>query len=117
MPIKTLSSKPKVSPLLPAAHPVAGKMARRGLVIKASASSSSPVVEGDSVILLERCFMAPPAASAAIISPVMKGEYGSLGAVTLEKGKLDMSQKQSKSSPEVCFFLFILFYLKNFFMR
>lgn len=110
MPIKTLSSKPKVSPLLPAAHPVAGKMARRGLVIKASPSSSSPVVEEDSVGLLERCFMAPPA---AIISPVMKGEYGSLGAVTLEKGKLDMSQKQAKSSPEVCFF----FYLKNFFMR
>lgn len=31
----------------------------------------------------------------------MKGKYGALGAVTLEKSKLDMSQKQTKSSPEL----------------
>lgn len=33
--------------------------------------------------------------------PVMKGKYGAFGAVTLEKGKLDLSQKESKVSPEV----------------
>ena len=27
------------------------------------------------------------------IASVMKGQYGALGSVTLEKGKLDMSQK------------------------
>ena len=27
------------------------------------------------------------------VAPVMKGQYGALGLVTLEKGKLDMSQK------------------------
>lgn len=31
----------------------------------------------------------------------MKGQYGSLGSVTLEKSKLDLSQKQMKSSPEL----------------
>ncbi|CBI23847.3 unnamed protein product, partial [Vitis vinifera] len=30
----------------------------------------------------------------------MKGKYGSFGAVTLEKSKLDLSQKQSRLSPE-----------------
>lgn len=112
MPMKTLSSKPKMGPFLPAAHPVGGKPLRRGLVIKASASSFPALVEGDAVGLLERCFVAPPAlggsdsasvSSAVSVSPVMKGQYGSLGSVTLEKGKLDMSQKQSKSGLEVIF--------------
>ncbi|KAF2293772.1 hypothetical protein GH714_004609 [Hevea brasiliensis] len=31
----------------------------------------------------------------------MKGKYGAFGTVTLEKGKLDLSQKESKVSPEV----------------
>ncbi|XP_059455268.1 protein RETICULATA-RELATED 1, chloroplastic-like [Corylus avellana] len=106
MPIKTLASKPKVGPFLPVVHPVADKMCRRGLVLRASASSSSAQVGGDSVGLLERCFVAPPtpggsdSASAVMVAPVMKGQYGALGSVTLEKGKLDMSQKQSQSSPE-----------------
>lgn len=116
MPIKTLSSKPKVGPFLPVVHPVADKMVRRGLVLKASASSSSAPVGGDCAGLLERCFVAPPApsgsdsASAVMVAPVMKGQYGALGSVTLEKGKLDMSQKQSQSSLEVCS-SFILFHL------
>lgn len=120
MPIKTLASKPKVGPFLPVVHPVADKMCRRGLVLRASASSSSAQVGGDSVGLLERCFVAPPtpggsdSASAVMVAPVMKGQYGALGSVTLEKGKLDMSQKQSQSSPEVCssfiLFCFIYFY-------
>jgi hypothetical protein len=119
MPIKTLASKPKVGPFLPVVHPVADKMCRRGLVLRASASSSSVQVGWDSVSLLERCFAAPPApggsdsASAVMVAPVMKGQYGALGSVTLEKGKLDMSQKQSQSSPEVCssFILFCFIYL------
>ncbi|KAK7834181.1 protein reticulata-related 1 [Quercus suber] len=119
MPIKTLSSSSSSSkgvaggPYLP---PVAGKKlvrSRRGvLVLKAfssssSSSSSSAVVEGDSsssVSLLERCLVAPPAvssSSSSMLSPVMKGQYGAFGAVTLEKGKLDTSQKQSQSSPEL----------------
>jgi hypothetical protein len=116
MPIKTLSSKPKVGPFFPVVHPVADKMCRRGLVLKASAESSSALVGGDSVGLLERCFVAPPAsgasdlASAVMVAPVMKGQYGAFGAVTLEKGKLDMSQKQSQSSPEVCSSFILIFF-------
>uniref|UniRef100_A0A7N2LM74 Uncharacterized protein n=1 Tax=Quercus lobata TaxID=97700 RepID=A0A7N2LM74_QUELO len=125
MPIKTLSSSSSSSKVVaggPYLPPVAGKKlarSRRGvLVLKAfssSSSSSSAVVEGDfssssSVSLLERCLVAPPAlsdiavssssSSSSMLSPVMKGQYGAFGAVTLEKGKLDMSQKQSQSSPE-----------------
>ncbi|KAG7976270.1 hypothetical protein I3843_06G141000 [Carya illinoinensis] len=90
----------KMSPFSPVAHPVAGKLSRRGLVVKGSASSSLAFLEGDSFGLLERCFAAPLAFSKVMASPVMKGQYGSLGSVTLEKGKLDLSKKQSQSSPE-----------------
>jgi hypothetical protein len=38
----------------------------------------------------------------------MKGKFGSLGAVTLEKSKLDLTQKQSQSTPEVLFFFHLL---------
>ena len=105
-------------PYLP---PVAGKKfarSRRGVLVLlafSSSSSSSAVVEGDSsssVSLLERCLVAPPAvssSSSSMLSPVMKGQYGAFGAVTLEKGKLDMSQKQSQSSPEVLLSLFLFF--------
>lgn len=77
-------------------------------------ASSSVLVDGDSVALLERCFLADsasvPSSSASTTSfPVMKGKYGSFGAVTLEKSKLDMSQKQSKWSPEVCVLSFLYF--------
>lgn len=59
--------------------------------------------------LLERCFVSSgvePASvsssSSVMLAPVMKGgKYGAFGAVTLEKSKLDMSQKTTKSSPEV----------------
>ncbi|XP_074274997.1 protein RETICULATA-RELATED 5, chloroplastic-like [Silene latifolia] len=73
-------------------------------------SSPSPVADGESsscssVSLLERCFVAPPAATTtkSMMAPTMKGgKYGSLGSVTLEKSKLDMSsQKQTRSSPEL----------------
>ncbi|KAK9287220.1 hypothetical protein L1049_015633 [Liquidambar formosana] len=102
----------KVSSLQLVSHPVTGKL-RRGLVVKAS---SSALVDGDSIALLERCFRASPSSdsspassssssfgsgsSSVQLGPVMKGQYGAFGAVTLEKSKLDMSQKQSKSGPE-----------------
>lgn len=66
-----------------------------------SSSSSSGVSYGDSIALLERCFANSSAPASSSLGPVMKGQYGALGSVTLEKSKLDMSQKQSKSSPEV----------------
>ncbi|KZV22728.1 hypothetical protein F511_05360 [Dorcoceras hygrometricum] len=69
---------------------------RRGVLrIKAS---SSAVVDGDAVARLERCFLATPPPD---YGPVMKGQYGAFGAVTLEKSKLDLTQKQTKSSPEL----------------
>lgn len=67
-----------------------------------------PMADGDTIAHLERCFMESPSAtdlpsssSSREFGPVMKGQYGAFGAVTLEKSKLDMSQKQTKSSPEL----------------
>lgn len=89
--------------------PFAVKHRRRVFVIKASSTFE---VENGSAALLERCFSAPAAApgvsdssppsSSANLAPVMKGKYSSFGSVTLEKSKLDMTQKQTKSSPQVC---------------
>ncbi|KAF4346985.1 hypothetical protein G4B88_013292 [Cannabis sativa] len=95
---KPLSSSLPVHKLLCHAQqlllPTTGKH-RRCLTVKASGSSST--VE-DSVALLERCFVAEQASS---MGPVMKDKFGSLGAVTLEKSKLDLTQKQSRTSPEL----------------
>ncbi|KAK4438275.1 hypothetical protein Salat_0161700 [Sesamum alatum] len=86
---------------------VGGKLRRCCFTVKAS---SSAVVDDDAIASLERCFQAsPPAAdapsstsaSSADFGPVMKGKYGAFGAVTLEKSKLDLTQKQTKSSPEL----------------
>ncbi|KAG6789101.1 hypothetical protein POTOM_005187 [Populus tomentosa] len=73
-----------------------------------SSSSSCPTIDGggDSVDGLERCFLAPSApvlnsSPKGDFGPVMKGKFGSLGAVTLEKSKLDLTQKQSQSTPEI----------------
>lgn len=80
--------------------------ARKNLAVKCS--SSSIIDGGEAVATLERCFLAPDATPGNLSSssnrefgPVMKGKYGAFGAVTLEKGKLDMTQKESKVSPEV----------------
>ncbi|CAN6862447.1 unnamed protein product [Brassica oleracea] len=90
---------------------------RRVSFVRASSSSLIESV-GDSVSGLERCFQLPfsgdssPSSSSISISassspsaqmcPVMKGgKFGSVGAVTLEKGKLDMTQKKVESSPEI----------------
>ncbi|KAL0718210.1 hypothetical protein Bca4012_067532 [Brassica carinata] len=89
---------------------------RRGNFVRASSSSSLIDSVGDSVSGLERCLQLPfsgdsaPSSSSSIsasspsaqMCPVMKGgKFGSVGAVTLEKGKLDMTQKKVESSPEV----------------
>ncbi|KHG04044.1 Ribonuclease 3 [Gossypium arboreum] len=101
---KTLLLKPSLPPPV---HPLSGKLRKNLMVVKCS--SSSLIDGGDSsVAALERCFSAPPApvetgsSGSGEVGPVMKGgKYGAFGAVTLEKGKLDMSQKQSTSSPEL----------------
>lgn len=41
--------------------------------------------------------------SSAVMAPVMKKDYGAFGTVTLEKSKLDLSQKTTSTSPEVSF--------------
>ncbi|GAV61174.1 DUF3411 domain-containing protein [Cephalotus follicularis] len=97
----TISLKPpSLSPRLSPCQPVAGKLFRRNLKI---IKGSSSLIDGaDSVSALERCYAAPSPFGSGEFGPVMKGgQYGSLGAVTLEKGKLDMSQKQTISSPEL----------------
>ncbi|KAF8411797.1 hypothetical protein HHK36_004356 [Tetracentron sinense] len=114
IPSKTLSPIPL--PLFPRRSlsspppPVHGKL-RKTLVVKAS---SSPLVDGDPIAFLQRCFRASPDSDAAsssssssvMFAPLMKGgQFGSLGAVTLEKSKLDLSQKQTKSSPEAMVFV------------
>ncbi|KAJ8636657.1 hypothetical protein MRB53_010924 [Persea americana] len=71
--------------------------------------ASSGLVEADPRDALERCFQASPDSVSspslpvfASISPVMKGgKFGAFGAVTLEKSKLDLTQKMSKMSPEL----------------
>ena len=75
------------------------------------ASSSAPVVDDDAIKGLERCLASDSAASSSsgvLYGPVMKGgQYGAFsGATTLEKSKLDLTQKQTKSSPEVCLLTF-----------
>ncbi|KAJ0078405.1 hypothetical protein Patl1_36879 [Pistacia atlantica] len=107
---KTLSSLtppslpiPRLGPSQPGSQPTSVKLRRRNLNVTCSAS----VVDGgeSSVAGLERCYTAPSAlasSSSVEFGPVMKGgQYGAFGAVTLEKGKLDLTQKQSQSSPEV----------------
>ncbi|KAK3225937.1 hypothetical protein Dsin_005799 [Dipteronia sinensis] len=90
-------------PRLGSSQPMAGTLWRKTLTV--TCSSSSSLIDGGnhSKVVLERCFKAPsalPSGSTVEFGPVMKGQFGSLGAVTLEKGKLEMSQKQSESSPD-----------------
>lgn len=74
------------------------------LIRDSLSSSSSTVVDGggDSVAHLERCFVDSLSSSTGMVAPTMKGgQFGALGAVTLEKSKLDLTQKQTRSSPEL----------------
>ncbi|KAI0518913.1 hypothetical protein KFK09_006350 [Dendrobium nobile] len=78
-------------------------------VVASSSTVDIPPAFSDSNFLdaLERCFAASPnsgpssSANGVMLSPTMKKEYGAYGAVTLEKSKLDLSQKTTKSSPEL----------------
>ncbi|XP_020576157.1 protein RETICULATA-RELATED 1, chloroplastic [Phalaenopsis equestris] len=78
-------------------------------VVASSSTLESAPAASDSGFLdaLERCFAASPdvepssSAAGAMLSTTMKKEYGAHGAVTLEKSKLDLSQKTTKSSPEL----------------
>ncbi|PKA57907.1 hypothetical protein AXF42_Ash012446 [Apostasia shenzhenica] len=83
---------------------------RISLFVLDSASTVEPppaASDHDFLDALERCFNSSPdsypssSASGAMCSPTMKKEYGAYGAVTLEKSKLDLSQKTTKSSPEL----------------
>lgn len=106
------SSKPllpsKISFFRPIRLPIKLRISRR--VVKACSSSS--VVDDDAIKGLERCLaseLSATTSSGVMYGPVMKGgqQYGAFGgATTLEKSKLDLTQKQTKSSPEVCFIHF-----------
>lgn len=90
---------------------------RRGLGLAVSAcasSAASPSAAGrgdrsEAASSLERCLAASapsaaaPAAAPPRAPPAMKGgkQYGAFGAVTLEKAKLDLSQRKKKIMPEV----------------
>ncbi|KAK4749964.1 hypothetical protein SAY87_027413 [Trapa incisa] len=104
---------PSPSPSLRPQLPFPAKLHRRGhaAAMRCSSSLSSPaplVDDGAGGVwvsvrtALERCFQAPCSSSGSTeAGPVMKGQYGALGSVTLEKSKLDLSQKQAKTSPEL----------------
>ncbi|KAL2904663.1 Protein RETICULATA-RELATED 1 chloroplastic [Bienertia sinuspersici] len=100
---KSIFSKPITLPIITSC-PVPLKP-RKSLFIRDSITPF-PTVDGDSsVVHLERCFVASPdslsSSYSAPFAPTMKGQYGAFGAVTLEKSKLDMTQKQTQSSPEL----------------
>ncbi|KAL1534274.1 protein RETICULATA-RELATED 1, chloroplastic-like [Salvia divinorum] len=103
---KSLSSKPlqpiATVSLRSSPPPLAGRRRRHYFAVVASSSS---LVDGDANAHLERCFQAPPDApssSSVGFGPTMKGgQYGAFGAVTLEKSKLDMTKKETKSSPQI----------------
>ncbi|XP_047334264.1 protein RETICULATA-RELATED 1, chloroplastic [Impatiens glandulifera] len=110
---KTLSSSQFISFRSPSLPKLIARFPN-GLIVKGSMLSPPPsMADGDTIAHLERCFIESspakdsPSSSLATSSssknfaPVMKGQYGAFGAVTLEKSKLDMTQKQSKSSPEL----------------
>ncbi|KAJ4967232.1 hypothetical protein NE237_019081 [Protea cynaroides] len=106
------------SPLLyPSRNPRRSIWVRKsGKSVVINGCSSSALVDGDLAAHFERCFRLSPtdfdtglhslstsasSSSSVMYAPVMKGQYGALGTVTLEKSKLDLSQRQSKSSPEL----------------
>ncbi|VFQ76317.1 unnamed protein product [Cuscuta campestris] len=114
---KNLSSQkpPLLHPAVPLRRPTLPR-AVAGKLRKSCIKASSSVVDGESVLGLERCLLASPpmdspdclsssysSASTVMHAPVMKGggKFGSMGSVTLEKPKLDLSQKKKQSSPEL----------------
>ncbi|XP_074561544.1 protein RETICULATA-RELATED 6, chloroplastic-like [Curcuma longa] len=80
-------------------------------VPRITASATLAPAGPDFMDALERCFSltsvsepisgSSPAATPAASMPVMKGgKYGAIGAVTLEKSKLDLSKSTMRSDPE-----------------
>ncbi|XP_071721776.1 uncharacterized protein [Rutidosis leptorrhynchoides] len=100
LPIPGLAHAPLCSRIFRSRHHH-HRSSNNSLLIKSSA-----LTDADS---LERSFVAPshnghslPILSCPEFGPVMKKDYGAFGAVTLEKGKLDVSEKQEQaSSPEL----------------
>ncbi|MQM17375.1 hypothetical protein Taro_050349 [Colocasia esculenta] len=88
--------------VLPARPRLKAARRPRAVTVVASAAAASPsgAVNADDRAALERCFAAAFASSSECSLPTMKGQYGAFGAATLEKSKLDLSQKSTKSSPE-----------------
>ncbi|KAK8966510.1 hypothetical protein KSP40_PGU022396 [Platanthera guangdongensis] len=78
-------------------------------LVAASASTAETLPSASNsefLDFLERCFAAtthsgPSSSSAGVISPTTKKEFGAHGTVTLQKSKLDLSQKTTKLSPEL----------------
>ncbi|KDO41863.1 hypothetical protein CISIN_1g0096211mg [Citrus sinensis] len=99
------SSSTLAAPRYSTSYPVGVRVRRKNMLI--TCSVPSPLIDGGdhSVVLLERCYKAPsalPSGSTAEYGPLMKGgQYGAFGAVTLEKGKLDTTQQQSETTPEL----------------
>ncbi|GAY67181.1 hypothetical protein CUMW_254540 [Citrus unshiu] len=99
------SSSTLAAPRYSTSYPVGVRVRRKNMPI--TCSVPSPLIDGGdhSVVLLERCYKAPsalPSGSTAEYGPLMKGgQYGAFGAVTLEKGKLDTTQQQSETTPEL----------------
>ncbi|EHA8589442.1 putative protein RETICULATA-RELATED 1, chloroplastic [Cocos nucifera] len=109
---------PHHRPLLPPACPRKYRLAVRASAAAAPAPAPTPeampgAVEPGQWDALERCFASSPdfdrpscssssssLLASGVMAPVMKGQYGAFGAVTLEKSKLDLSQKTTQSSPE-----------------
>ncbi|THU46617.1 hypothetical protein C4D60_Mb09t06810 [Musa balbisiana] len=93
-----------------ASLPPVGLGPRKALAAPRIAASGVPLLP-DCRGALARSFslspeVGPPscsssAATSGVVMPVMKaGKYGAFGSVTLEKSKLDLSQKTTRPSPE-----------------
>lgn len=107
IPNKSIFTKPTIFPII-SCHSIGGKSRKSTSLYIRDSVSPVPTVDWESSIAhLERCLVVPSesqsstSSGSAIFAPTMKGKFGSMGAVTLEKSKLDMTQKQTRSSPEL----------------
>ncbi|KAJ4962146.1 hypothetical protein NE237_022085 [Protea cynaroides] len=115
IPNKNLPSQTYLSPKCSIRSPSRSISIRKTRKFPVINGCSSPaLVGGDHAAHLDRCLrLSPPdsdagmrslstpsSSSSVMVAPVMKSQYGAFGTMTLEKSKLDLTQKQSKSSPE-----------------
>lgn len=115
IPNKSIFTKFTIFPII-SCHSIGGKSRKSTSLYIRDSVSPVPTVDWESSIAhLERCLVVPSesqsstSSGSAIFAPTMKGKFGSMGAVTLEKSKLDMTQKQTRSSPEVRLWPFLWF--------